>query len=226
MSRYKVLLNQKKSEMFAKGFLVDYFEPKSQELQSGVCSGSFIWQQEIIITSVKLDTKPYSIDFDFRELNVNCTTLEEDLKTRDFTVNGLYYDIFEKKVIDLIKGPNQENHQGISDLKSKVIRCINSFESTFMDESRYIRAVRLLITKKFKLEYELEKHIKEKAANNLRNMQPSLLFSVTKEIGKLVDKNEYFVEGMLELLRNCFLLGQPNLTEKDLSESKNNITSS
>lgn len=60
---------------------------------------------------------------------------EEDARRRDFTVNGLFYDPFEKKILDFVGG--QE------DLKSKRIRAIGNPEERFSeDKLRLLRAVR------------------------------------------------------------------------------------
>ena len=66
---------------------------------------------------------------------VRFTTAEEDAKRRDFTINGLFLDPIENRVIDYVGG--QE------DLKSKVIRAIGKVEERFEeDHLRMLRAVR------------------------------------------------------------------------------------
>ena len=63
------------------------------------------------------------------------TTAEEDAKRRDFTINGLFYDPIEDKVIDYVGG--QE------DLKSKILRAIGEPDHRFEeDHLRLLRAVR------------------------------------------------------------------------------------
>jgi poly(A) polymerase len=63
------------------------------------------------------------------------TTAEEDAKRRDFTINGLFFDPIENKVIDYVGG--QE------DLKKKILRAIGEPNHRFEeDHLRLLRAVR------------------------------------------------------------------------------------
>ena len=66
---------------------------------------------------------------------VTFTTVEEDAKRRDFTINGLFLDPIENHVIDYVGG--QE------DLKNKVLRAIGDPNHRFEeDHLRLLRAVR------------------------------------------------------------------------------------
>lgn len=63
------------------------------------------------------------------------TTAEEDAKRRDFTINGLFYDPVEDRVIDYVGG--QE------DLRARVLRAIGNPNPRFEeDHLRLLRAVR------------------------------------------------------------------------------------
>jgi poly(A) polymerase len=63
------------------------------------------------------------------------TTAEEDAKRRDFTINGLFYDPIEEKVIDYVGG--QE------DLKTGMLRAIGEPNHRFEeDHLRLLRAIR------------------------------------------------------------------------------------
>jgi poly(A) polymerase len=63
------------------------------------------------------------------------TNAEEDAKRRDFTVNGMFYDPVEDRVIDYVGGQN--------DLKDRVLRAIgNADERLAEDHLRVLRAVR------------------------------------------------------------------------------------
>lgn len=76
---------------------------------------------------------------------VKFSTLEEDAKRRDFTVNGLYFDIKNQKVIDLVEGQK--------DLKAKIIRSIGDPEKRFKeDHLRMMRAVRFACQLGFQIE--------------------------------------------------------------------------
>ncbi len=66
---------------------------------------------------------------------VTFTTAEEDAKRRDFTINGLFLDPVENRVIDYVGG--QE------DLKNRVLRAIGNPDQRFEeDHLRLLRAVR------------------------------------------------------------------------------------
>ena len=63
------------------------------------------------------------------------TTAEEDAKRRDFTINGMFFDPVENKVIDYVGGQ--------ADLKNRVLRAIGEANHRFEeDHLRLLRAVR------------------------------------------------------------------------------------
>ena len=77
---------------------------------------------------------------------IRFTSPQEDALRRDFTVNGLFFDPFENKVIDYVNG--QE------DIKRRVIRAIGDPLKRFEeDKLRLLRAVRFAST----LDFEIEK---------------------------------------------------------------------
>lgn len=77
--------------------------------------------------------------------SVSFTTAEGDAKRRDFTVNGLFYDPLEKRVIDYVGGE--------ADLKAGILRCIGDPEERFTeDKLRLIRCVRFGATLGFQIE--------------------------------------------------------------------------
>src|SRR5437667_7238524 len=70
-----------------------------------------------------------------RPVGVRFTSAEEDAKRRDFTINGLFLDPIDDRVIDYVGG--QE------DLKAKVLRAIGEPNHRFEeDHLRLLRAVR------------------------------------------------------------------------------------
>ncbi|NBY20443.1 CCA tRNA nucleotidyltransferase [bacterium] len=85
---------------------------------------------------------------------VKFSTLEEDAKRRDFTVNGLYFDIKAQKVIDLVGGQQ--------DLKAKIIRTIGEAEKRFAeDHLRMMRAVRFACQLGFEIESKTLEAVKK-----------------------------------------------------------------
>ena len=63
---------------------------------------------------------------------------QEDADRRDFTLNALYYDPISEEVIDY--------HQGVTDLKNRVVRMIGNPEKRYREDPvRMLRAVRFAI---------------------------------------------------------------------------------
>ena len=67
--------------------------------------------------------------------SVEFTSIEGDVSRRDLTINGLFYDIETKEVVDLVGG--------IEDIKNGVVRTIGSPDDRFKeDKLRILRAIR------------------------------------------------------------------------------------
>lgn len=70
-----------------------------------------------------------------RPTEVEYSTIEQDSDRRDLTINALYYDIEDKKIIDF--------HNGINDIENKRVRTVKKPEDRFYeDRLRVIRAIR------------------------------------------------------------------------------------
>ncbi len=140
-------------------------------------------------------------------------SLEEDVKRRDFTINGLAYDINDNRVIDYVKG--------IADLEKGIIRTIGSPMDRFSEDGlRTYRACRFAS----KLDFEIEKEtlsaisrtlhvaelvsverIKDEIMKLLGTAKPSVGFEYMRETGLLklclpeldlcygVEQNKYHV---------------------------------
>ena len=77
--------------------------------------------------------------------SVTFSTAEEDAQRRDFTINGLYFDPLENRVIDFVSG--QE------DLKQNLIRAIgDATQRIAEDKLRMLRAVRFASTLSFDID--------------------------------------------------------------------------
>ncbi len=80
-----------------------------------------------------------------RPTEVAFSTPEEDAKRRDFTINGMFYDPIEQKVLDYVGGE--------ADLHRKVLRAIgNPHARMTEDKLRMLRAVRFTATLEFELD--------------------------------------------------------------------------
>lgn len=73
------------------------------------------------------------------------TTAEEDAQRRDFTINGLFYDPIDEKLIDYVGGER--------DLQQGILRAIGDPMARFSeDKLRMLRAVRFATTLGFQIE--------------------------------------------------------------------------
>ena len=80
-----------------------------------------------------------------RPSEVTFATAEEDVKRRDFTVNGLLWDPFEDRVVDHVGG--------LTDLRERLVRAIGDPAARFEEDGlRLLRAVRFASLHDFRLE--------------------------------------------------------------------------
>jgi putative nucleotidyltransferase with HDIG domain len=78
--------------------------------------------------------------------HVEFTTYQEDVVRRDFTINGLLYDPVEEKIIDLV--------DGVRDIDHEIVRTIGKPEKRFQeDKLRMVRALRFAA----RFDFEIEK---------------------------------------------------------------------
>lgn len=88
--------------------------------------------------------------------HVRFGSLEEDVRRRDFTINGMVYDPIDDRVIDLVDGQ--------IDLRRKMVRAIGNARERFVeDRLRMIRAVRFAASLDFVIEAETLAALKELA---------------------------------------------------------------
>ncbi len=94
-------------------------------------------------------------------------TPEEDVQMRDFTINGLFYDIENYTVIDHVGGQK--------DLERKLIRCIGNPNKRFPDDPvRMLRAIRFASRLGFSIEKKTFRAI-SKHRLELKNAAPARL---------------------------------------------------
>ncbi len=95
-------------------------------------------------------------------------TLEEDAFRRDFTVNGLYYDIRDFAIVDYVGG--------MQDLQRKTLRLIGDPELRYREDAvRMLRAVRIGNKLHFRLDPASAEPIR-RMAPSLREIPPARLF--------------------------------------------------
>lgn len=108
--------------------------------------------------------------------------------------------------------------QGLQDLRAKTLRCINSFSATFdEDPSRYLRAIRFCVSKGFALEEKLAVHMKVSAKQSLAAVKKDKLWSVSKELSKILYSDQHFVQCVLALMTEGLLLGQEPLSKQAIT---------
>ncbi|MGH7178907.1 MAG: CCA tRNA nucleotidyltransferase [Tepidisphaeraceae bacterium] len=107
--------------------------PKTQAV--GAAFGVILVHQNKSVVEVATFRADVSYEDGRRPTEVRFTTAEEDAKRRDFTINGLFLDPIQNKVIDFVGGRE--------DLENKLLRAIGEPDHRFdEDHLRMLRAVR------------------------------------------------------------------------------------
>jgi len=110
----------------------------------------------VLIDKVKIDITPFRLEDDYQDhrhpKKVKFTSsLKEDLRRRDFSINALCMDK-DENIIDLFNG--------LADLNSKTIRCIGNPDARFHEDAlRILRAIRFKAKLNFKIEEKTNKAI-------------------------------------------------------------------
>jgi len=144
---------------------------------------------------------------------IEFTSAVEDAKRRDFTINGMFYDPIEKKIIDYVEGQK--------DLKKKIIKAIgNPHERIKEDRLRMLRAVRLSA----KFDFEIEENTKKAIIAHAKELFPSVAIErIWQELSKM-DVHKNFKKGLLILfdfgiLQTIF----PSLEKTDRKKIENRL---
>ncbi len=112
-----------------------------------------------------VEVATYRLDHDYRDGRrpdgVTFTrSAEQDVRRRDFTINGLLYDPLEDRILDFVGGA--------ADLNAGVIRAIGEPDSRFAeDRLRMLRAVRFAARLGFEIEPETAQAIRRHAGEVL-----------------------------------------------------------
>lgn len=124
-----------------------------------------------------------------RPESVVFSSIEEDVKRRDLTVNALFYDIMERQIVDMVGG--------LDDIKAGVVRTVGCPEDRFReDRLRVLRAIRFAARFRWSMDRETMAAID--ADNNLNGVSPE---RIRDEFVKgLVGNVETFI-GLLDRYR-------------------------
>jgi len=103
----------------------------------------------VLIRGMHVEVATFRTEADYEDgrhpVSVEFTNAAEDASRRDFTINGMYFDPIEKKVIDYVGGQ--------ADLKKRIVRTIGNAENRFgEDHLRMLRAVRFSTQLDFAIE--------------------------------------------------------------------------
>lgn len=140
---------------------------------------------------------------------------EEDALRRDFTINGMFYDALEERIIDYVGGQ--------IDIEKGVIRAIGDPYARFNeDRLRMIRAVRFASRFGFHIDPETEEGIKA----NAESLFPAVAMErVWQEFNKMIAFPN-FDEALIEMHRLGLLATIfPGLEHLHLHDLKNRVAS-
>ena len=122
-------------------------------------------------------------------------SMSEDIKRRDFTINALYYDPINKKLIDTFDGK--------SDIKKKIVKLIGDPQKRFTEDPiRVLRALRFTAKLDMGIHHDTLKHIK-----------PSMKLLETIPHSRLFDEIlKFFLTG--HAIKSLAIFREYNLTKK------------
>ena len=120
------------------------------------------------------------------------TLLEQDAKRRDFTINALYFDIINNKIIDVF--------DGLNDIKNRLIKAVPPAENILSNDGE-----RLLRMAKFKakLGFEIDKNTLNcaiKFCNNLNDLSPTTIQKFLDSIKNFSIKQKQDIKETLKKL--------------------------
>jgi len=120
-------------------------------------------------------------------------SIEEDVTRRDFTINGIVYNIIKNEILDVVGG--------IKDLSLKVIRTIGKANDRFSEDGlRPIRACRFAAKLNFVISPETEEAIK----NNIEVVKLVSIERIRDELKKILETDKPSIA--FEYLRTSGLL--------------------
>lgn len=144
--------------------------------------------------------------------HVTFSSSEEDAARRDFTINGLFYDPLEERVIDYVGGQQ--------DLEDRIIRAIGNPRERFAeDKLRMLRAIRFSSTFDFVLEKDTLEAIRE-MADQITVVSPERIAMEMRRM--LVDHNSATAVKLLlsTKLANAVLPEIVTVTEKNDEQNR------
>lgn len=133
--------------------------------------------------------------------SVEFANVQDDAYRRDLTINALYYDILNKKIIDFVGG--------VEDIKNKRIRAVGSADERFAEDNlRRIRAIRFAARTNTQLDDEIKDSLLKD--NDISKITKERIRDEFIKGFKSAVSKKYFVEMLIEygFIEQIF----PNLT--------------
>jgi len=134
-----------------------------------------------------------------RNPDVKFTTIDEDVERRDLTINGLFYDIENKKIIDLVGG--------IDDINNKIVRMIGNPSLRIKEDPlRILRCVRFA----YRYDFTIHEETKDSIIENKKSLNIISRERIWDEIKKSFSYEKNFNDYLelltdLELWENIFI---------------------
>ena len=135
----------------------------------------------VIYKKMPIEVTTYRTDSEYhdhrRPSHVNFgKDLKQDVLRRDFTVNGMAYDLRNKILVDMVGG--------LKDIKKKKIRTIGNAGLRFREDGlRMIRACRFTAVFKFSLSMQTKKAVK-KSRSSVQNIARERFYDEWKKVSK------------------------------------------
>ena len=154
-----------------------------------------------------------------RPSEVRFTTPEEDARRRDFTINGMFLDPIENRVLDFVGGQQ--------DLKDRTLRAIGNPDDRFEeDHLRLLRAVRFAARLKFNIEPKTRSAITQRSTY-LKSISPERVGDELKRmLTTSTRKIAYAKLNELELtpvLMRCLNIAMPDISPAQFFTPENNL---
>jgi hypothetical protein len=149
--------------------------------------------------------------------NISKGTFLEDSNRRDFTINSLYYDPIKKLIID--------PHNGLNDIKNKVIQCVGNPNDRFHEDVlRILRMIRFAANLNFNISKESLQAAKKEVKEIVHLSKERILLEFQKvKIGRFF----FFIENIHNIfeIKNLYYLnnGFNFLVKSNNNENKLSI---
>jgi len=128
------------------------------------------------------------------------STPEKDAARRDFTINALFYDLKNQKIIDF--------EHGVKDLEKQILRCVGVPQARFLeDHLRILRLIRFKAQLAFKIEpltlkaaveaapllVKISSERKTEELKRIYESRPDINFWNDPDVQKILNSIQYFV---------------------------------